>query len=78
MEVATLKQILQNGLPCDHLDVDGDGRHFQVTMVSALFRGKGMVQRHQMVYELLGNLMVDEDVHALALKTITPEDWAKS
>ena len=76
MEVAKLKQILVDGLPHDHLEVDGDGRHFHATVVSSLFQDKGMVQRHQVVYQVLGDLM-REDVHALTLKTVTPEEWAK-
>ena len=58
------------------LDVEGDGRHFHATIVSAMFRDKGKVQRHQLVYQVLGDLMV-EDVHALTLKTVTPEEWSQ-
>ncbi|MEO5339179.1 MAG: BolA/IbaG family iron-sulfur metabolism protein [Magnetococcus sp. MYC-9] len=76
METEELNRILQEGIPHDYLDVNGDGRHFQATIVSALFRGKGLVQRHQMVYQVLGDLM-REDVHALTLKTLAPEEWKK-
>ncbi len=76
MEVEKLREVLAEGLPHDHLDVEGDGRHFHATIVSAMFRDKGKVQRHQLVYQVLGDLMV-EDVHALTLKTVTPEEWSQ-
>ena len=74
MEVERLTQILADGLAHDYLDVDGDGEHFQATIVSKLFRGKSLLQRHQMVYQVLGELL-REELHAIALKTVTPEEW---
>jgi acid stress-induced BolA-like protein IbaG/YrbA len=62
------------GLDCLHLDVDGDGRHFQATIVSAAFDGLSRVQRHQKVYAVLGDKM-RERIHALSMKTLTPTEW---
>jgi acid stress-induced BolA-like protein IbaG/YrbA len=62
-------------LPCDKLEVQGDGQHFEAVIVSAEFRGKNMVQQHQLVYKALGDRM-REEIHALSMKTFTPEDWA--
>ena len=67
---------IKAGLPCDHIHVEGDGRHFEAVIVSAEFRGKNMVQQHQTVYAVLGDRM-REEIHALSMKTFTPEDWAK-
>ncbi|MEO8037203.1 MAG: BolA family protein [Betaproteobacteria bacterium] len=66
--------ILEN-LNCDHVEVDGDGAHFEAIVVSAEFRGKTRVQQHQVVYRALGERM-REEIHALSMKTFTPEDWA--
>ncbi len=63
------------GLECEHLEVDGDGRHFQAIIVSKTFEGKRPVQRHQIVYRALGDRM-REEVHALSMNTLTPEEWA--
>ncbi|MEE8435698.1 MAG: BolA family protein [bacterium] len=52
----------------------GDDNHFQCVIVSARFQDKTMVERHQMVYQALGDAM-QEAVHAFALKTYTPEQW---
>jgi acid stress-induced BolA-like protein IbaG/YrbA len=62
------------GLPCTHLQVEGDGQHFQAVIVSAAFAGKRSIQRHQMVYAVLGDRM-REEIHALSMKTYTPEEY---
>ena len=62
------------GLPCEHLEVIGDGQHFQALIVSAAFAGKSRVQRHQLVYAALGGRM-REEIHALSMQTLTPEEW---
>lgn len=54
-------------------DLTGGGDHYQVTVVSSLFEGKGLVQQHQMVYGALRQAMSTEAIHALALKTSTPQ-----
>lgn len=61
------------GLPCEHVEVVGDGQHFQALIVSSAFRGKSRVQRHQMVYAALGDRM-REEIHALSMRTLTPEE----
>jgi acid stress-induced BolA-like protein IbaG/YrbA len=52
-----------------------DGRHFEAVVVSATFAGRSRVQQHRMVYEALGGRMGSEEIHALALRTYTPEAW---
>ena len=53
-------------------DLTGGGDHYQVTVVSSQFEGKGLVQQHQLVYSALKEAMSTEAIHALALKTQTP------
>lgn len=69
-----VREFIAAGLPCEHLDVEGDGRHFFATIVSAEFEGKSRVQRHQRVYAALGERM-REEIHALSMKTLTPAEW---
>ncbi len=57
-------------------DLTGTKDHYSATIVSEAFAGKGMVQQHQLVYQALGAAM-HGPIHALALKTFTPEAWAK-
>ncbi len=66
---------IQQHLPSDHVRVEGDGHHFEAVIVSAEFRGKSRVQQHQLVYRALGDRM-REEIHALSMKTYTPEAWA--
>ncbi|BAY14459.1 hypothetical protein NIES2109_42000 [Nostoc sp. HK-01] len=54
-------------------DLTGGGDHYQVTVVSSQFAGKGLVQQHQLVYGALRQAMSTEAIHALAVKTFTPE-----
>lgn len=52
----------------------GGGGHFSVTIVSPAFAGKGLVQRHRMVYEALNELMQQNEVHALSIQARTPDE----
>ncbi len=67
---------IEDGMATDYLNVDGDGQHFEAVIVSAAFAGKNLIQRHQLVYQTLGDRMRDE-IHALSMKTFTPEEWEK-
>jgi acid stress-induced BolA-like protein IbaG/YrbA len=69
-----IHQYLAAGLDCTHLEVEGDGQHFQALIVSPAFAGKRMIQRHQLVYAALGDRM-REEIHALSMKTLTPEEY---
>ena len=70
-----IKHYIESGLACEHVEVAGDGHHFDAILVSAAFRGKSRVQQHQLVYRALGDRMRAE-VHALSMRTLTPEEWA--
>ncbi|HPK33025.1 MAG: BolA family transcriptional regulator [Ottowia sp.] len=76
MTADQLKQLIGAGLACEHLDVEGDGRHWFATIVSAEFEGKRPVARHQRVYATLGGRLATDEVHALSMKTLTPAEWA--
>jgi acid stress-induced BolA-like protein IbaG/YrbA len=65
---------IEAGLACEHLEVMGDGQHFQALIVSAAFDGQSRVQRHQLVYAALGSRM-REEIHALSMRTLTPQEW---
>jgi acid stress-induced BolA-like protein IbaG/YrbA len=56
-------------------DLTGGGDHYQAVVVSEQFAGKSLVQQHQMVYRSVNAAMASEDIHALALKTFTPDAW---
>ena len=73
-----VRSTIMNGLPCDHVEVLGDdGQHFEAVIVSPQFTGKNRVQQHQLVYLTLGERMRAE-IHALSMRTFTPEGWTQS
>ncbi len=69
-----IERYIAQGLPCDVIEVEGDGRHFQALVVSAAFEGKTRVARHQLVYAALGDRMRQE-IHALSMRTLTPAEY---
>jgi acid stress-induced BolA-like protein IbaG/YrbA len=62
-----VKQYIEAGLACSHLSVSGDGAHFDAVIVSPLFSGKRLVERHRL----------GDEIHALSMKTLSPEEWAE-
>ena len=70
-----VRSYIAAGLPCEHLELEGDGQHFFATIVSAEFEGLSRVRRHQRVYAALGDRM-REQIHALSMKTLTPAEHA--
>ena len=75
MTAEQLQAIIAAGLQCEHWHVEGDGRHWYATLVSAEFEGKRLIQRHQRVYATLGDKIKTDEVHALSMKTYTPAEW---
>jgi len=69
-----VRDYILQGLECEHVEVEGDGRHFDAVIVSKAFEGKGMLQQQRLVFQILGDKM--EIIHALSMKTFTPQQWA--
>jgi len=67
-----IKGWIEQGLPGSTVDIDGDGAHFNATIVCEAFAGKSMIEQHKMVYGALGDRMKSE-IHALSMKTLTPD-----
>jgi len=75
MNAEQIQTMIATGLACEHVHVEGDGRHWYATVVSASFEGQRLIQRHQKVYATLGDKMANDEVHALSMKTFTPVEW---
>ena len=71
-----LQAIISASIDCEHIELSGDGRHWYATIVSNIFEGQRLIQRHQRVYAALGGRMQTDEVHALSMKTFTPAEWA--
>lgn len=78
MQTKEIAQLIEQHLPGAQAIVRGDdGVHFEAIVISADFVGKSLLQQHRLVYAALGGRMEREEIHALSLKTYTPEAWQK-
>lgn len=77
MRVEEIKDKIEQGISGCEVFVDGDGRHFQVIVVSDAFSSKNMVQQHQLVYQTLGDKVGGDELHALSISTYTNEEWQR-
>ena len=71
-----IKEAIETGISGAIVTVDGDGRHFNATVVSDEFQGMKRLAQHRRVYDTLNEHFATEALHALAIKTYTPEQWA--
>lgn len=69
-----VRQYIAESLNCEHIEVQGDGSHFEAVIVSPAFEGKRLIARHQLVYSSLGERMKSE-IHALSMRTLTPAEY---
>jgi stress-induced morphogen len=75
-----LKERIERAIPGAEVeirDTTGTGDHFEARVVSPAFQGLTMVEQHQRVYQPLKDVLATGELHALALKTYTPEQWSK-
>ena len=70
-----IKNLIRAGLSCTHLELDGDGQHFQAIVVSTEFAGMSRVQRQQRVMQTVRPQLESGELHALSFKTLTPDEW---
>lgn len=70
-----IQQVLTDALAAEQVLVGGDGRHFEITVVSAQFEGQRPVKKQQLVYAVLNERIADGSIHAVMMKTLTPAEW---
>ncbi|OUT97916.1 MAG: BolA family transcriptional regulator [Betaproteobacteria bacterium TMED41] len=71
-----IKSYIVENLDCKFISVEGDGVHFEALIVSDKFSGVNRVNRHQLIYQILGDKMKSE-IHALSIKAFTSKEWAE-
>ncbi len=77
MENSQVEALIKAGLPDAEVKVSGDGRHFEVEVVSPAFEGKSLIQRHRMVMATVKEQVASDELHALSIKSAsTPEEAA--
>ena len=75
-----LEQMIKAELPDAEIviqDLTGTQDHYQATIVTEAFAGLSLVQQHQLVYKSVNSVITTGELHALALKTYTPDEWAQ-
>jgi acid stress-induced BolA-like protein IbaG/YrbA len=80
IDLEALKTRIRGTLPdadVDVKDMTGTGDHFEARVVSAAFAGKGMVDQHKLVYSTVQDWLATGELHALSLRTFTPEQWTR-
>lgn len=75
MKQQQIKQQLEQAIKCEYLDVQSDGSHCQLTVVSPAFSGETRVARQQLIYNVLRSQIDDGSIHAITMKTYAPEEW---
>lgn len=78
MQPETIKQLIEQGLPGSEVRVNGDGSHFDATVICDDFEGKTLVNKQRMVYGTLGDRITSGEIHALSIKTYTHAEWDKA
>jgi acid stress-induced BolA-like protein IbaG/YrbA len=76
MKTETVEQLIRDGMPGAQVAVTGDGSHFDVVVVSDVFAGKSLIQRQRLVMDTVRSQIATGELHALSIKTFTPEQWA--
>jgi len=76
MDPEEVKQLILAGLPDCEVMVKGDGSHFDAIVIGEVFAGKTPVQQQKLVYATVNDRITSGELHALSIKTYTPEKWA--
>ncbi len=75
MENSQVEALIKAGLPDAEVKVTGDGRHFEVEVVSPAFKGKSLIQRHRMIMDTVKAQVASDELHAISIKSArTPEE----
>ncbi len=75
MDAATVKVLLQTHMDGCEFHVQGEGNHYDITAIGAVFVGLRPVKKQQLVYGALSEHIADGSIHAVNIRTFTPAEW---
>lgn len=78
MEPAEVEKLIKAGLPDCEVSVNGDGSHFDAVVVGDVFDGLSLVKQQQLVYATVVERITSGELHALSIKTYTPQAWERA
>jgi acid stress-induced BolA-like protein IbaG/YrbA len=73
METEAVAELIRNGLPQAEVSVTGDGSHFEAVVVSSAFAGLTPIKKQRLVMDTVREQIASGELHALSIKTLTPE-----
>jgi acid stress-induced BolA-like protein IbaG/YrbA len=75
MQTEEIQQLIEAGMKTELVRVKGDGKHFTALIVSPEFADKNRLDRQRVVFATLKQVLADNLLHAITLKTFTPDEW---
>ncbi|MCW8919210.1 MAG: BolA family transcriptional regulator [Gammaproteobacteria bacterium] len=75
MQPEEIKQLIEAGIPGSEATVKSDGSHYEAVVVSSAFEGQSTLNEQRMVYATLGDAVTSGAIHAINIKTYTPQEW---
>lgn len=78
MDPTEVANLIKAGLPDCEVIVKGDGSHFDAIVVGDVFADMSLVKQQQLVYATVVDRITSGQLHALSIKTYTPQDWEKA
>ena len=75
MDAATVKALLQSHLKDCEIQVQGEGSNYDITAIGEMFEGLRPVKKQQLVYAALSENIADGSIHAVNIRTYTPDEW---
>ena len=78
MEPAKVEELIKAGLPGCEVIVKGDGSHFDAIVIGEVFDGQSLVKQQQLVYATVVDRISSGELHALSIKTYTPQEWERA
>lgn len=76
MNPEQIKAALETSIDSAQVEVSSDGSHVHVVVVSPAFEGLNPVKKQQLVYGALQEAIATGAIHAVHMKTFTPDEWA--
>lgn len=76
MQAEEVKRIVESQIVGSQVVTAGEGCNFEITVISEVFAGLSPVKKQQMVYGCLNEQISSGAIHALTIKTYTPDQWA--
>lgn len=75
MEIQQIKSILEKKLELNHISINGDGKHFNITVVSKLFENMNKIKRHQFIYKILFKYITNNIIHSISINAFSSSEW---